>query len=449
MDLVILDGMQQGDDTVSLYLRTYAETRDLSVTHFALAGMTLAPCLGDFECWTRTPGRCRTQDGVQDIAPAVRSAGLVVFLTPVRFGGYSADLKKAVDRLIGLVHPYFHDKEGLTRHQPRYAGYPPFLFIGIAEQDLGDAERTFNELAMGNAVNLIAPGCRARILALADPAWREQLDDTLACALGGELDSPHSVPALDELFEACSADAPASSYGTPPRSVVFLVGSARPKGTSTSEWLADRLGADLEKAGCQVSKVYASQFIKRGRAAQQGLDDMLASDMLVVAAPIYVDGLPYLVVSALEQLTARLGEHPQARPRVAGLLNCGYPEAIHNRLAMRMLRHFARQAGLDWAGGLALGGGEALKGGMREHAGFMARHVVRALRLAATAFSGGGAMPAEATRLMARPLTPPWLYRWLARLSWMRSARAHGLTTGQLSERPWDVVKVAGRETCE
>jgi multimeric flavodoxin WrbA len=448
VNLVILDGTQ-GDVGVGAHLRASAEARGLTVTHFRLAEMTLAPCLGDFECWTKTPGRCRTQDGVQDIAPAVRAAGLVVFLTPVRFGGYSADLKKAVDRLIGLVHPYFHDQEGLTRHQPRYAGYPPFLFIGIAEQDLGDAEHTFNEVAMGNAVNLIAPGCRARILALADPAWRAQLDDTLARVLGGELDAPHSVPALDELFEACSADASASWDGTPPRSAVVLVGSARPKGTSTSEWLADRLGADLEKAGCRVSKVYASQFIKRGRAAQQGLDEILASDMLIVAAPIYVDGLPYLVVSALEQLAARLGEHPQARPRVAGLLNCGYPEAIHNRLAMRMLRHFARQAGLDWAGGLALGGGEALKGGMREHADFMARSVVRALRLAAKSLAGGGAVPAEAFRLMARPLAPPWLYRWLARLNWKRSAREHGLATGQLSERPWDAVKVAGRETSE
>ncbi|MBK6742693.1 MAG: NAD(P)H-dependent oxidoreductase [Hydrogenophilales bacterium] len=437
MSLVILDGTQD-DAGVGWHLRAYAEARHLPVTHFALADMTLAPCLGDFECWTKTPGRCRTQDGAQDIAQAVRTASLVVFLTPIRFGGYSANLKKAVDRLIGLVHPYFHDRDGLTRHQPRYASYAPFLFIGIAEHDLGDAEQPFNELAMGNAVNLIAPGYLARIIVLADPGWRARLDETLARAMGGDLEVPVSVPEASELFEACRAEASASWDEKAPRSVTVLVGSARPKGTSTSEWLADRLVAGFDKSECRVKKVYASQFIKLGRAADQALEEMLASDMLIVAAPIYVDGLPYLVVSALEQLAARLGEHPHALCRMVGLLNCGYPEAIHNRLAMRMLRHFARQGGLRWAGGLALGGGEALQGGMRDVADWAARNVVRALRMAAAALAGGGAIPAEATRLMARPLVPARLYRWLARLHWLRSARAHGLGGKQLAARPWE-----------
>ncbi len=195
MSLVILDGTQD-DAGVGRHLRAYAEARHLPVTHFALADMTLAPCLGDFECWTKTPGRCRTQDGAQDIAQAVRAASLVVFLTPIRFGGYSANLKKAVDRLIGLVHPYFHDRDGLTRHRPRYASYAPFLFIGIADHDLGEAEQTFNDLAMGNAVNLIAPGYLARIIAIADPGWRARLDETLARAMGGDLEAPVSVPSM-------------------------------------------------------------------------------------------------------------------------------------------------------------------------------------------------------------------------------------------------------------
>ncbi len=448
MSLVILDGTQ-GDDVVSRHLREYAEARDIPVTRFALADMILAPCLGDFECWTKTPGLCRTKDGVQDIARAVRTASLVVFLTPIRFGGYSAHLKKAVDRLIGLVHPNFHERDGLTRHQPRYANYAPFLVIGIAQGDLGDAERTFNELAMGNAVNLIAPGCLARVIVTADTGWRARLDATLARAMGNDLKAPFSAPALDELFEACHAEASASWGDKAPGSAVVLLGSARPKGTSTSEWLADRLIDGLDKAGCRVKKVYASQFIKRGRAADLALDDILASDMLIVAAPIYVDGLPYLVVSALELLAARLGGQPRTLSRVVGLLNCGYPEAIHNRLAMRMLRHFSAQAGLRWAGGLALGGGEALHGGLRDAADWAARNVVQALRMAAEALGKGGGVPDEAARLMAKPLVPPLIFRWLARMHWLRTARSHGLRRGQLDERPWDSVVQAMRERTE
>lgn len=441
MSVVLLDG-SRADAPESRYVRQRIEGLGLPLTDFALANMTLAPCLGDFECWTKTPGRCRTRDGAQDIARAVQSADLVIFLTPIRFGGYSAALKKAVDRLIGMVHPYFHARDGITRHRPRYARYPAFLFIGIADRPsevtgAADQAATFARLTLGNAVNLIAPGYLAHVIDPADADWPGRLDEALLWALRRDLITPAAVPQVADLLAACAAEASAGRAGTAPRSVAVLVGSARPKGTSTSEWLADRLIGGLEAAGCQVRKVYASQFIKAGRACEQALDDMLGAELLIVAAPIYVDGLPYLVVSALEQLTARLGVRAGVLARVAGVLNCGYPEAEHNHLALNMLRHFARQAGLRWAGGLGLGGGEALQGSLRRHASIAARHVVHALTLSASALGAGQALPEEASQLMARPLVPARLYRWLARMHWNGSARAHGLTRARLSEQPW------------
>lgn len=107
MNLVILDG-STGDAGAGRHLVTLAERMGARVVHFALADLRLAPCLGDFECWLKTPGLCRTRDEVQDIVREMHRAGLVVFLTPVVFGGYSAELKKAVDRLIGLVLSLIH-----------------------------------------------------------------------------------------------------------------------------------------------------------------------------------------------------------------------------------------------------------------------------------------------------------------------------------------------------
>ena len=43
-------------------------------------------------------------------------------------------------------------------------------------------------------------------------------------------------------------------------------------------------------------------------------------------------------------------------------MNCGFAEAHHNDVALDIYRLFARDAGLHWAGGLAIGGGGMFAG---------------------------------------------------------------------------------------
>lgn len=64
---------------------------------------------GCFGCWVQTPGVCVIDDAGRDVARAVIQSDLAVFLIPVTFGGYSSELKKAVDRLICLL---YEDRRG-------------------------------------------------------------------------------------------------------------------------------------------------------------------------------------------------------------------------------------------------------------------------------------------------------------------------------------------------
>lgn len=438
MNLVILDGAA-GGDAVSRTLFGLGERMGAEVTHFALSSLRLAPCLGDFECWTRTPGLCRTDDMAQDIAAAVHRADLVVFLSPITFGGYSAHLKKAVDRLIGLMHPFFHERDGLTRHLPRYDRHPPILFIGIAEDEDDEAIAIFHELARGNAINLLAPSFLCRAVSTKKSGWADELENSLRGALNGTLaETPRPAAASGALAAACAGDPAEAGPAAPLRSAVVLVGSARPKGTSTSESLSHELASRLEHGGTATAMLHASRFIKAGRQAEQALEAMLAAELLVIAAPLYVDGLPYLVTSALEQLAARMSGQAHGLRRLAGIVNCGYPEAVHNRIAMRMLRHFAHRNGLAWAGGLALGGGEMIHGRSLGSLRFVLPAPRRALRLAAPALAAGAAVPDAAIRLMAKPLLPARLYRWLAGLRWILEGRSNRIGIGGLGDRPWD-----------
>ncbi len=106
-------------------------------------------------------------------------------------------------------------------------------------------------------------------------------------------------------------------------------------------------------------------------------------------------------------------------------MNSGFPEASQNATALRICRRFADEARFEWAGGIALGGGEAIGGRPLAKVGGMARNVVRALDLAASELAAGRPVPEAAIRLMARPLVPTWLYLLFGRRGWRRRAARH------------------------
>lgn len=434
MKLLILDG-SVANSPVSQHMEKVGLAQGADVTRFTLGEIQIAPCLGDFECWTKTPGRCRTRDAAQEITQAIHHADLVIFLTTVVFGGYASTLKKLVDRLIPLTDAFFHEQAGMTRHQRRYERYPAMLFIGVADQPIEEARNIFAELAGGNAINLQAPWFSALLLSLRDDDWHHRIEVAVRNGLTGGPGDALPLPEKDALARACAPDlfAPENSA---PRTATILIGSARPKGCSTSESLANELGSGLEQAGIKTTLVHAISFIKDGKLAEKALATMLAGELLVVATPLYVDGLPALVTRALEQVAAKCldGKHPLRS--VVGLLNCGFPEASHNRSAIRILRAFTHESGLVWAGGLAMGAGEIIHGQPLANARLVARAQIRALRRAASDLAGGQGISKTASNDMARPLIPAFLFRWLAPFRWLRMGHRHGIGWRQLHARP-------------
>jgi hypothetical protein len=217
---------------------------------------------------------------------------------------------------------------------------------------------------------------------------------------------------------------------------LLLVGSAKPSGTSTSEALGSYLMHRLGERGLVTTTQFVSRSA-RGDRISPLLHDLDRADLLVLAAPIYVDALPYLVTRALE----RFAEHRarQERPRhtrLAVLLNCGFPEVAHCDTARGICHSFARHAGLQWAGALAMGGGGVINGRPLEAAGAAGRHARVALDLAAEALLHDRDIPRQAVELMARPAIPGRLYTAMASVEWLRAARRNRVLT-QLGDRPF------------
>jgi hypothetical protein len=131
------------------------KARNWQVKAFALAGMDIRACRGCFSCWAKTPGICVIKNDDQElILRAWAEADLIALLTPVTFGGYSPELKKAMDRIIPVLLPFFIKIRGETHHPQRYPRRRRLLAIGTQKQKDDDSENVFRRLVRRNALNM-------------------------------------------------------------------------------------------------------------------------------------------------------------------------------------------------------------------------------------------------------------------------------------------------------
>jgi len=164
MKAILLNGERESSGTASGMLNDVLASAGWMVTTFVLREMKIADCVGCFGCWIKTPGRCIIRDEADDIARALVNSNCAIFLSPVTFGGYSSELKKALDRSICLAQPFFRKVHGETHHVPRYDRQWPVLVIGTLPAPDPESEQLFADLVRRNGINLNALTCQSGFL---------------------------------------------------------------------------------------------------------------------------------------------------------------------------------------------------------------------------------------------------------------------------------------------
>ena len=422
MKAIILNGSHENDATgerVKAALLAELQAGGWEVEHILLRERKIGNCAGDFFCWVRSPGICNVDDDNREIAEAVVQSDLMIYLTPVTFGGYSSALKRMVDHQIQNVSPFFSKVNGETHHQKRYPKYPDFLAVGWLERPDPQAEAVFRQLAGRNAVNFFAKTAVTGLV------------------LAGQTEAEIGVSArgwLDELSRgrssraaALSAPETAGRSAAPLRRALLLVGSPRTR-KSTSASLGGYLYEQLGAQDVLTETIYVHTSLRSAERMKALFEAVDAADLLVLAFPLYVDSLPAPLIEALERIAAqRAGREQTHAQRLAVIANCGFPEAKHTATAAAICADFARQAGFGWAGSLALGAGEGIVHGtpLAELDG-RAIPLKAALDLAAQALLAGEPIPQAALDLLARPIIPGWLYRLSGIYGWRQQAKSFG-----------------------
>jgi putative NADPH-quinone reductase len=94
-----MNGMEQAGAQVNLL---YAKQLDVN------------PCIGDFSCWYKNPGKCHINDIMQSVYPKLKEADVLVLGIPVYFPLPGA-MQNFLNRLMPLANPILKYRNGHTQ----------------------------------------------------------------------------------------------------------------------------------------------------------------------------------------------------------------------------------------------------------------------------------------------------------------------------------------------
>lgn len=156
MKALILNGSLKGEESmakVNEFTEKLLIKKGYEVESVLLHEKEIGGCLGCFGCWVRTPGICVINDYGRILTENIIKSDVVIYLTPVVYGGYSSELKKALDRIIPLLLPFFKKVKGEIHHKKRYEKYPKVVVLGIMSEEDNEMQEIFNSLIRRNALN--------------------------------------------------------------------------------------------------------------------------------------------------------------------------------------------------------------------------------------------------------------------------------------------------------
>lgn len=112
-------------------------------------------CMGCFGCWIKKPGECVINDMMTQINRSVMNSDVVIYISPIIFGQFSANIKNTVDRSIPNMLPFFETRpDGSTMHPPRYDTYPRLIIIGYGDSVSDEDKQLFIDVTKKHRRNI-------------------------------------------------------------------------------------------------------------------------------------------------------------------------------------------------------------------------------------------------------------------------------------------------------
>jgi len=134
--------------------------KDVNNAQFLCANKKMAPCRGWYGCWLQTPGLCVMRDGTEALGKQIAFCGELIIISKNLYGGFSAEIKNALDRSISFVLPFFCVRNNELHHQPRYPNEGRMTAYIYNANEISDVDKaSLVELIKANGINMNKSDC--------------------------------------------------------------------------------------------------------------------------------------------------------------------------------------------------------------------------------------------------------------------------------------------------
>lgn len=120
-----------------------------------VAEQAIAPCVGCFGCWVKTPGRCVIRDDAPAIYPDIAHCDRLLVVSRLFLGCYDVPMKRLMERSLPSQQAFIRLHHGESHHFQRAVKPKELTVVAYGAQD--EEERAiFDRWLARNSLNTLA-----------------------------------------------------------------------------------------------------------------------------------------------------------------------------------------------------------------------------------------------------------------------------------------------------
>lgn len=201
--------------------------------------------------------------------------------------------------------------------------------------------------------------------------------------------------------------------------IAFISGSPKVK-DSASDYILQELRVFLQGESNSISE----WRLRKPQLSTEEMKQLPECDAIVLAFPLYVDGIPSHLLNCLIQLENYLPTVKEKDICVYCLVNCGFYEGHQNKIALEMMENWCLRAGVKWGQGIGIGAGGMLTATKNVPIGYgPKKNLGKALKQLADNIS----KCASEENMYITANFPRILYKFSAEMGWKQMVKANGL----------------------
>lgn len=218
-----------------------------------------------------------------------------------------------------------------------------------------------------------------------------------------------------------------------------MVGSPR-GGKSTSYRLGEYYMGRLSERNIETEVFHIHRISRKTPEWGKMLESLSQKDLVLWSFPLYIDTFPAKMMAFMEEWADVL-KKTETKPKLAAMVNCGFPEKIHCVNVLESCSLFAEKMELPFLGGLILPGGRGIGKKPIQKEDSNTKIICKGLDLAAEETWKGKAFSIQTKNILSKPTMPSFLYRLGGNLMWKTLAKKHG-QENSINRMPYQIQDI-------